>query len=308
MGYQDAARRTNPSFSAADNLALPRSGMLAMGHRTDIFGPDAGSPVAVPNAPGIRSAIVSTTDQIDHATRFGERRVAERDKARLVRNVFDSVASRYDLMNDLMSAGVHRLWKREMATLLARDVGRGRVVDVAGGTGDIAFRLLRHGFSVDIVDINASMLSVGRNRAAASGITGELRWVCGDAEALPLPAGSADAYSVAFGIRNMTRLDRVLAEARRVLRPGGRFACLEFGHAVLPVLPAIQERYMAAVLPRLGALVTGDRESYQYLAESIRRFPEQGRFAAMVADAGLARVATTNLSGGIAALTTAWRL
>jgi len=251
---------------------------------------------------------MTTTDQIDHATRFGEQRVAEDEKARLVRDVFDSVAQRYDLMNDLMSAGVHRLWKREMVGLVARDLGSGRVVDVAGGTGDIAFRLHDRGFTVDVVDINAAMLSVGRDRAFDRALTAGLTWTCGDAEALPLPDGAADAYTIAFGIRNVTHLDRALAEARRVLRPGGRFACLEFGHVVVPPLAEVYERYSDAVLPRLGGMVAGDRESYRYLVESIRRFPEQSRFAAMVAEAGLAHVATRNLSGGIAALTTAWRL
>ncbi|MBN33582.1 MAG: bifunctional demethylmenaquinone methyltransferase/2-methoxy-6-polyprenyl-1,4-benzoquinol methylase [Rhodospirillaceae bacterium] len=251
---------------------------------------------------------MTTTDQIDHATRFGEQRVAEEEKARLVRDVFDSVASRYDLMNDLMSAGVHRLWKREMVELVARDVGKGRVVDVAGGTGDIAFRLLERGFTVEIVDINASMLAVGRDRAYDRALTDGLTWTCGDAEALPLPSSSVDAYTIAFGIRNVTHLDTALTEARRVLRPGGRFSCLEFGHVVLPQLAEVYERYSDSVLPRLGELVTGDRESYQYLVESIRRFPQQERFAAMVGEAGMVHVATRNLSGGIAALTTAWRL
>ncbi|MBT5433924.1 MAG: class I SAM-dependent methyltransferase [Rhodospirillaceae bacterium] len=251
---------------------------------------------------------MTNTDQIDHATRFGEQRVAEDDKARMVRDVFDSVASRYDLMNDLMSAGVHRLWKREMVSLIARDIPAGRVVDVAGGTGDIAFRLLERGFEVEIVDINAAMLSVGRDRALDKALTKGLTWTCGDAEALPMPNGCADAYTIAFGIRNVTHLERALAEARRVLRPGGRFACLEFGHVVLPGLDTIYRQWSDHVLPQLGSAVAGDRESYQYLVESIRRFPEQARFAAMVGDAGLAHVATANLSGGIAALTTAWRL
>ncbi len=248
------------------------------------------------------------TDQIDHATRFGEQRVAEEEKARLVRDVFHSVAAEYDVMNDLMSVGVHRLWKREMVALIARDVGRGRVIDVAGGTGDIALRLLDKGFTVDVVDINSSMLSVGRDRALDRTVTQGLTWTCGDAEALPLPDGCADAYTIAFGIRNVTHLDQALAEARRVLRPGGRFACLEFGHIVLPGLERLYAQYSDALLPRLGGMVAGDEDSYRYLVESIRRFPQQERFAAMVAEAGLAHVATRNLSGGISALTTAWRL
>ena len=245
--------------------------------------------------------------ETDHATRFGERRVAEEEKASLVRAVFRNVAPRYDLMNDLMSAGVHRVWKRTMVNVVAESVP-GMAVDVAGGTGDIAFRLKEKGFEVAVVDINDAMLGVGRDRALDRAVTGGITWTCGDAEALPLGDSSVDAYTIAFGIRNVTHLDRALAEARRVLRPGGRFACLEFGHVVVPVLDRLYARYSDAVLPRLGGMVAGDADSYRYLVESIRRFPRQADFAAMVATAGLAHVATTNLSGGIAALTTAWRL
>jgi demethylmenaquinone methyltransferase / 2-methoxy-6-polyprenyl-1,4-benzoquinol methylase len=243
----------------------------------------------------------------DHATRFGERRVAEEEKGSLVRAVFRNVAPRYDLMNDLMSAGVHRIWKRTMVSRVA-EAGPGMAVDVAGGTGDIAFRLKDRGFEVAVVDINDAMLGVGRDRALDRAVTDGITWTCGDAEALPLRDSSVDAYTIAFGIRNVTHLDRALAEARRVLRPGGRFACLEFGHVVIPVLDRVYARYSDAVLPRLGGIIAGDADSYRYLVESIRRFPQQGDFAAMVAQAGLAHVATANLSGGIAALTTAWRL
>ncbi|MDA0219223.1 MAG: class I SAM-dependent methyltransferase [Proteobacteria bacterium] len=243
----------------------------------------------------------------DHATRFGERRVAEEEKGSLVRAVFRNVAPRYDLMNDLMSAGVHRVWKRTMVSRVA-EAGPGMAVDVAGGTGDIAFRLKDRGFEVAVVDINDAMLGVGRDRALDRAVTDGITWTCGDAEALPLRDSSVDAYTIAFGIRNVTHLDRALAEARRVLRPGGRFACLEFGHVVIPVLDRVYARYSDAVLPRLGGIIAGDADSYRYLVESIRRFPQQGDFAAMVAQAGLAHVATANLSGGIAALTTAWRL
>jgi len=246
-------------------------------------------------------------DEIDHATRFGERRVAEDEKGSLVRAVFRSVAPRYDLMNDLMSAGVHRLWKSAMAAKVA-DGPRGLAVDVAGGTGDIAFRLRERGYEVVVVDINDAMVAVGRDRALDRAIIEGIAWSCGDAEALPLRDSSVEAYTIAFGIRNVTHLSQALAEARRVLKPGGRFACLEFGHVVVPALAGLYERYSDVVLPRLGAMVAGDAYSYRYLVESIRRFPEQKLFAAMVADAGLAHVATTNLSGGIAALTTAWRL
>ncbi len=250
---------------------------------------------------------MARTDEIDHATRFGERRVAEDEKGSLVRAVFRNVAPRYDLMNDLMSAGVHRLWKRTMVDRVAES-RPGLAVDVAGGTGDIAFRLREKGFEVVVVDINEAMLGVGRDRAFDRAVTDRVAWACGDAEALPLPASSVDAYTIAFGIRNVTHLDQALAEARRVLRPGGRFACLEFGRVVVPVIDRLYARYSDAVLPHLGGLVAGDADSYRYLVDSIQRFPEQSRFAALVADAGLAHVGTTNLSGGIAALTTAWRL
>ena len=245
--------------------------------------------------------------EIDHATRFGDRRVGEDEKGSLVRAVFRNVAPRYDLMNDLMSAGVHRVWKRTMVNRVAES-GAGVAVDVAGGTGDIAFRLHEKGFEVAVVDINDAMLGVGRDRALDRAVTAGITWTCGDAEALPLRDASVDAYTIAFGIRNVTHLSTALAEARRVLKPGGRFACLEFGHVVVPVLDRLYARYSDAVLPRLGGMIAGDADSYRYLVESIRAFPEQADFAALVAGAGLAHVGTTNLSGGIAALTTAWRL
>ncbi len=243
----------------------------------------------------------------DHATRFGDRVVGEDEKSGLVRDVFESVAPRYDLMNDLMSAGVHRLWKRQMVAAVKPRAGQ-HVVDVAGGTGDIAFRMIDQGAAVTLVDINPAMLDVGRDRAYDRGLIDNLTWVCGDAEALPLARGSADAYTIAFGIRNVTHVDRALDEARRVLKPGGRFACLEFSHVVLPVLDRAYRAYSDTVLPRLGGLVAGDPDSYRYLVESIRRFPDQNVFAQMVDDAGLAHVKVANLTGGVAALHTAWRL
>ena len=243
----------------------------------------------------------------DHATRFGDRVVGEDEKAGLVRGVFESVAPRYDLMNDLMSAGVHRLWKRQMVAAVKPRTGH-HVVDVAGGTGDIAFRLMEQGASVTLVDINPAMLDVGRDRAYDRGLIDNLAWVCGDAEALPVSDGSADAYTIAFGIRNVTHIDRALEEARRVLKPGGRFACLEFSQVVLPVLDRAYQVYSDTVLPRLGGIVAGDPDSYRYLVESIRRFPDQDGFAQMINDAGLAHVKVVNLTGGVAALHTAWRL
>ncbi len=250
---------------------------------------------------------MTADDYRDHATRFGNERIEESRKEERVRAVFDRVAGRYDLMNDLMSGGLHRLWKREMADTLAGDLRRGRVVDAAGGTGDIAARLARRGFAVDVVDVNPAMLRRGRHRPPAVAATSRLSYVCGNAEALPFADGRHDAYTIAFGIRNVTHIDSALAEAYRVLRPGGRFLCLEFGRLQGP-FAGLYRRASKAVIPRLGALVAGTGDPYRYLVESIARFPDQARFAAMVRDAGFRRVATRDLSGGIAALTTAWRL
>lgn len=239
---------------------------------------------------------------------FGYRRVPEAEKASLVADVFSSVAGRYDLMNDLMSLGVHRLWKTAMVDWLMPRPGR-HVVDVGGGTGDIAFRIVdRGGGPVTVVDVNPAMLAHGRDRAIDRGGVEGVAWISGDAENLPLPDGSADAYTTAFCLRNVTHLDRALREARRVLRPGGRFLCLEFSRVQLPLLDRLYDTYSFTVLPALGDKVADNREAYQYLAESIRRFPDQRAFAGMIAEAGLARVKVRNLSGGIAALHSAWRL
>ncbi len=244
-------------------------------------------------------------------THFGFREVSAGAKPALVRRVFDSVATRYDLMNDLMSGGVHRLWKAAMIDLLAPRPGM-HLLDVAGGTGDIAVRFLGRlggaGGRVTVCDINPSMLRVGRDRTIDQGILGGIEWVCGDAEALPLADASVDALTIAFGIRNVTRIDRALAEARRVLKFGGRFLCLEFSHVGLPLLDRLYDAYSFRLLPALGGVVTGDRDAYQYLVESIRRFPDQESFAAMIAAAGLGQVAHRNLSGGVAALHSAWRI
>ena len=249
-------------------------------------------------------------------TDFGFRRVALSDKAGLVRDVFSSVASRYDLMNDVMSAGVHRLWKSAMIDWLKPRPGQ-RMIDVAGGTGDIAFRILERqpGAHVTVCDINREMIEFGRDRAIDRGAIpgdesapGAIDWLCGDAEALPIPDASMDAYTIAFGIRNVTRIDRALSEARRVLRPGGRFLCLEFSHVAWPALARLYDAYSLHVLPAIGALIAGDRDAYRYLAESIRRFPDQRRFAAMIESAGLGQCRHRDLSGGIAALHSAWRI
>jgi len=208
---------------------------------------------------------------------FGFRDVPEAEKKALVREVFSSVARRYDLMNDLMSAGIHRLWKDAAVEWLDPRPGQ-RCLDVAGGTGDIAFRIAdsarRHGGEADILvcDINADMLAEGVRRACERSERA-IAWVCADAEKLPVPDASMDAYTIAFGIRNVTHIDLALKEARRVLKPGGHFLCLEFSRVEAPGLDALYDLYSLNVLPRIGQLVAGDADSYRYLAESIRRFP-----------------------------------
>lgn len=247
-------------------------------------------------------------DESDRTTHFGFRTVREDEKASLVRGVFSSVANRYDLMNDLMSGGVHRLWKQAFVDWLnpRSDMA---VLDVGGGTGDIAFRLLKRGVRrVTVCDVNRGMLEVGRDRALDTGFVENLDWVCGDAERLPIPDSSVDAYTIAFCIRNVTRLDAALREARRVLRPGGRFLCLEFSRVAVPLLDRLYDLYSFHVLPRLGEWVAGDRGAYEYLVESIRRFPDQNGFAGLIAAAGLERVRVRNLSGGIVAIHSAWRI
>ena len=243
---------------------------------------------------------------------FGFRDVPETEKEGLVREVFSSVAARYDLMNDVMSGGIHRIWKDAMVEWLNPQPGW-RVLDVAGGTGDIAFRIAamvrsRGGAAdVTVCDINADMLGEGRRRAEEKGEAG-VAWVCGDAEKLPFPDAYFDAYTIAFGIRNVTHIENALTEARRVLKPGGRFLCLEFSKVNVPGLDAVYEAYSFKLLPKMGAWVAGDEESYRYLAESIRRFPPPQQFASMIAAAGLGQVKVRPLSGGIAAMHSAWRI
>ena len=236
------------------------------------------------------------------------------EKPSLVRGVFDRVAGRYDLMNDLMSAGVHRLWKDAMASRLNLQPGE-TVIDCAGGTGDMArayARMARRAqerrggldAQVVIVDYNAEMIAAGREK----GFEPEIVWAVGDAQRLPLPDASADAYSIAFGIRNVTDVSLALREARRVLKPGGRFLCLEFSRPVTEALRKAYDTYSFNVIPRIGELVAKDRASYQYLVESIRRFPDQRAFAGMVEDAGFSRVTFTNYAGGVAALHQGWAI
>jgi demethylmenaquinone methyltransferase/2-methoxy-6-polyprenyl-1,4-benzoquinol methylase len=269
-----------------------------------------GRNLAETGVPGyVPRAMTNGPDNRCGTTHFGYREVPEDDKARLVRDVFDRVAPSYDLMNDLMSGFIHRLWKAGLVRDVAPRAGE-RFLDVAGGTGDVAQRLLEAGGAVDIVvcDINPDMLTVGRDRAIDSGILQGLSYVAGDAERLPLPDRSVDAYTIAFGLRNVTHIDAALAEARRVLKPGGRFFCLEFSRVVIPVLDRLYELYSFNVLPALGQAVAGDREAYQYLAESIRRFPPQEALIERMAAAGLERARFRNLSGGIAAIHSGWRI
>lgn len=241
-------------------------------------------------------------------THFGFRSVGESEKAPLVRQVFDSVAERYDLMNDLMSLGVHRLWKRALADRL-RPRADLSLLDIGGGTGDVAM-LWRDagGGPATVIDVNPNMIAVGARRAAELGHGSEIRWIAGDAENLPCPDQSFDVATSAFCLRNVTRLPAALAETRRALKVGGRFVVLEFSKMSLPGLDKLYDAWSFKVLPALGEKVAGDRAAYQYLAESIRRFPPQDRFARMLGEAGFERVGYHNLMGGIAALHWGWRL
>jgi demethylmenaquinone methyltransferase/2-methoxy-6-polyprenyl-1,4-benzoquinol methylase len=247
-------------------------------------------------------------DAGDGTTHFGFRTVREAEKATLVRAVFDDVAPRYDLMNDLMSMGIHRLWKAAMLDWLHPRPGM-TLLDVGGGTGDIAFRFrARGGGPVVVCDINKEMLAVGRDRAIDRNAVADLSWVCGDAEVLPIPDRTVDAYTIAFCLRNVTHIDAALSEARRVLKPGGRFLCLEFSQVVLPLFRRLYDQYSFHILPWLGERVAGNRDAYQYLVESIRKFPPQEVLARRMKGAGLEQVSYRNLSGGIAALHSGWRL
>jgi demethylmenaquinone methyltransferase/2-methoxy-6-polyprenyl-1,4-benzoquinol methylase len=239
---------------------------------------------------------------------FGFSSVAREEKRVRVKEVFDSVAGKYDVMNDLMSLGIHRLWKREFVAALEPRSDR-TLLDLAGGTGDISFGWLKAGGGpVVLSDINDSMLSVGRDRAGAKGFLGDISFLVADAEKIPLPSSSFDRVSIAFGLRNCTNKAAVLAEARRVLRPGGKFLCLEFSKVQVSAFERVYDAWSFQALPRLGQMVAGDAVSYQYLAESIRMFPDQESLAGMMEAAGLERVSYRNLSGGIAAIHQGWRL
>ena len=239
----------------------------------------------------------------------------EGEKAPLVRAIFDSVAERYDLMNDLMSAGIHRWWKSEMVAWLKPRPGQ-RLLDVAGGTGDIALRALAApypsggrggGGCRSAMPARRCSRSAERGLSTREFSTG-IEWLCADAERLPVADRSVDLYTIGFGLRNVTRIDAALAEARRVLKPGGRFLCLEFTPAITPLLQPLYDLYSFQIVPLLGQVVTGDRDAYAYLVESIRRFPRQSELAEMIGRAGLDQVRFRNLTGGVAALHSAWRL
>ncbi|PKP69743.1 MAG: bifunctional demethylmenaquinone methyltransferase/2-methoxy-6-polyprenyl-1,4-benzoquinol methylase UbiE [Alphaproteobacteria bacterium HGW-Alphaproteobacteria-4] len=249
------------------------------------------------------------TDSTRNTTHFGFQTVNEGEKAGMVHGVFTRVASKYDIMNDLMSLGIHRLWKDAMMDWLAPRPGQ-RLLDMAGGTGDVAFRFLGRapGATATVCDMTESMLTEGQKRAEAENLASRLEWVVADAMALPFADNSYDVFTMSFGIRNVTRIADVLTEAFRVLRPGGRLMVLEFSQLPNPALQWLYDRYSFNVIPPLGALVANDRDSYQYLVESIRKFPDQESFARMIRAAGFGQVKYRNLSMGIAALHSGWKV
>lgn len=254
-----------------------------------------------------------TQDPTGIETKFGFRAVEAGQKQGLVNDVFAKSAARYDDMNDLMSAGLHRLWKDDFVSQLnpPRNDRAFRVLDVAGGTGDIAFRIATAGGSgthVTIADISPDMVAEGRRRAEAGTLAGKVEFTVGNAEALAFPDATFDAYTIAFGIRNVPRIAQALAEAYRVLKPGGRFMCLEFSHMNLDLAQKIYDAYSLTVIPAVGKVVTGDGGPYRYLVESIRTFPKQDVFARMIEEAGFARVTWRDLTGGVVAIHSGWRI
>jgi demethylmenaquinone methyltransferase/2-methoxy-6-polyprenyl-1,4-benzoquinol methylase len=256
----------------------------------------------------------SVTDPTEMATSFGFRTVREGEKQDLVDDVFHKVASRYDLMNDLMSGGMHRLWKDAMVSSMnppKNGAREWRHLDVAGGTGDIATRVVERSnrtIKSTVCDINGSMLGVGKDRASAAGLSDNIEFIQGNAEELPFPDKHFDAYTIAFGIRNVPQIDKALKEAHRVLKRGGRFMCLEFSQVDVPALDKVYDLFSFHAIPKIGQAVTGDGDPYSYLVESIRKFPNQERFAQMIRDAGFERVTYRNYTGGIAALHSGWKI
>ena len=253
-----------------------------------------------------------TTAGTAMSTSYGFRSVSEDQKQGMVNEVFHKVAKRYDIMNDLMSGGLHRVWKEAMVAALNPPRRPGWAsLDVAGGTGDIAFRIVdasERTAHVTVLDINGSMLEVGRERAEKKGIAESLDFVEANAEELPFEDETFDAYTIAFGIRNVPHIETALAEAYRVLKTGGRFLCLEFSEVDMPLLDRVYEQWSFKAIPQIGRAVTGDAEPYSYLVQSIRKFPNQSNFAAMISNAGFDRVSFRNYSGGIAALHSGWKL
>jgi demethylmenaquinone methyltransferase/2-methoxy-6-polyprenyl-1,4-benzoquinol methylase len=256
----------------------------------------------------IKGNLMSSPYSAPKTTNFGFRNVPIESKKALVRDVFNSVADNYDLMNDLMSFGVHRLWKASLLDWLTPRPNK-VLLDVAGGTGDIASRYKRRGGGPVIVcDINQAMLEAGRTKLTNYGKLSDITWVCGDAESLPIPDRSIDAYTIAFGLRNVTSISKALKEARRVLRPGGRFMCLEFSHPAISAIIPAYNAYSFKILPEIGHLVTKDRDAYKYLVESIRKFPNQKELEERMKSVNLEKISHRNLSGGIATIHSAWRL
>ena len=254
-----------------------------------------------------------TSETIDTSATFGDRTVQPEERQGLVNRVFATVADRYDVMNDIMSGGLHRVWKADLVTCLAPPQGATpfRLLDVAGGTGDVAIRAVSRGgpgCEAVICDISPEMLAVGRRRIEAAGLGPRITLLEGNAEALPFDDRSFDAFTIAFGIRNVTHIDRALAEAYRVLRRGGHFLCLEFSQVTTPIFDRLYDLHSYEVIPRAGQLVTGSEESYRYLVESIRRFPRQEAFKRMIEEAGFARVCYKNYAFGVAAVHSGWRI
>jgi len=258
------------------------------------------------------TARVNNGDEM--ASSYGFETVDEGDKQPKVDQVFHKVASRYDVMNDVMSGGMHRLWKNAMVASLApprKPRGEWHSIDVAGGTGDIAFRIVdssRLSVKTTVLDINSSMLDVGRERAEKRNLNAYVDFVEGNAEALPFADNSFDAYTIAFGIRNVPKVQTALEEAFRVLKIGGRFLCLEFSEVDVPILDKFYDQWSLHAIPKIGQVIAGDGEPYQYLVESVRKFPNQQRFASMIGQAGFSRVDFRNFTGGIAALHSGWKL
>jgi len=263
-------------------------------------------------APQKRGPQIPTMTGEERKVSFGFREVAENDKSRLVGRIFSNVARRYDVMNDLMSLGVHRIWKQALLDWLAPSPDA-QLLDVAGGTGDIAFRFLdrlasKNGAArATVCDINPEMLAVGRGRASERGCLDRVAFACGDAERLPFPDASFDAYTIAFGIRNVTHVERALTEAFRILKPGGRFLCLEFSKVDNPMLERLYDLWSFNAIPAIGQAIANDRAAYEYLVESIRRFPPQKKFAEMIGAAGFKQVKWRDLTGGIVAMHSGWK-